>query len=244
MKTALVTGASSGIGLAISQYLAGRGIKVYGIARRFENACADFEDSNVNHEEHNDNMLVKVKCDISNTEELVKCIKKISKKQKIDILVNCAGIGIFGPHEQLDPLAIEQMVSVNLTAPLIIANLLLRHLKETKGIIINISSTAAKKISTYGCAYAATKAGLSHFSDSLFHEARKSGVRVVTIFPDITKTEFYKNADFKECDDEYCFLFAEDIVRAVDFALSCREGAVTRELTLMPQKFRIDRKKQ
>lgn len=244
MQTALVTGASSGIGLAISEFLAGRGIRVYGLARRFQNSCDSIEDICDNFRKQDSNMFIKVKCDISNVNELVECIKKITRKQKINILVNCAGIGVFGPHEQLNPYIIDEMVSVNLTAPLIITNLLLRQLKESQGIVINISSTAAKKISTHGCAYAATKAGLSHFSDSLFHEVRKTGVKVVTICPDITKTEFYKNADFKEFDDEYCFLLAEDIVKAVDFILSCREGIVARELTLMPQKFRIDRKKQ
>lgn len=244
MKTAVVTGASSGIGLAISQYLVGKGIKVFGIARRFENACQNSEDICKITGRRDSPMFIKVKCDISNVEELVQCIKIISQNERINILVNCAGIGIFGPHEQLNPFTINQMVSVNLTAPLIITNLLLRRLKETRGIIINISSTAAKKISTHGCAYAATKAGLSHFSDSLFHEVRKTGVRVVTICPDITKTEFYNNADFKEYDDEQCFLFAEDIVKAVDFVLSCRHGAVAKELILMPQKFRIERKKE
>ena len=77
---------------------------------------------------------------------------------------------------------------------MIITNLLLRDLKKNKGTIINISSITAGKANPHGCAYGATKAGLTSFSHSLFEEARKYGVRVVNLEPDMTDTKLYRNA--------------------------------------------------
>lgn len=73
----------------------------------------------------------------------------------------------------MNPEKIHSMVSTNLEIPMVLCNVLLRDLKKNKGIIINISSVTAKYISTYGCAYAATKAGLTHFSESLFQKSEK-----------------------------------------------------------------------
>lgn len=80
---------------------------------------------------------------------------------------------------------------------MIITNLLLRDLKKNKGTIINISSITAEKTNPHGCAYGATKAGLTSFSHSLFEEARKYGVRVVNLEPDMTDTNLYRNADLQ-----------------------------------------------
>lgn len=68
--------------------------------------------------------------------------------------------------------------------------------EKNGGYIINISSVTAKQPSPHGCAYAATKAGLASFSSSLFDEARKYGVKVTAVYPDMTETNLYRNADF------------------------------------------------
>ena len=114
------------------------------------------------------------------------------------------------------------MVALNLEAPLILTNLLLRDLKKNQGFVINISSVTAKKSSPIGCAYAATKAGLSHFSHSLFDEVRKYGVKVVSIHPDMTKTPFYDNANFREGDDEDMFITPECVAEAVEAVINAR----------------------
>ncbi|MCF6094177.1 SDR family oxidoreductase [Microaerobacter geothermalis] len=232
MKTAIVTGASSGIGLAISTRLMKMGYLVYGLARDFSKT--DIEEGN----------FIKIVCDITNTSQLIKTVKDIKEREKdIFILVNNAGVGFFGPHEQLNPKQIEMMVVTNLQAPLIITQLLLREIKRTKGFIINISSITAKKSSTHGCAYGATKAGLSHFGTSLFDEVRKTGAKVVTIHPDITQTSFYDHLDFEQGDDPDCFITPECVADTVELILSQREGTVVSELTIRPQKHMIKRKK-
>lgn len=230
MKTAIVTGASRGIGLEITKKLISMGFRVYGFARNFSKC--DFQDDK----------FFKVTCDITKSGILVEKLKEIRKNEDVHILVNNAGIGYFGPHEELNFKKIHDMVATNLEAPILISNILLRQLKKNKGYIINISSITAKKSSTYGCAYAATKAGLTHFSESLFDETRKYGVKVITIHPDIAKTDFYENANFRQADIEESYITANCIANAVEFVLNQRNGTVVTDISIQPEKHMIKRK--
>lgn len=230
MKAAIITGASSGIGLSITKRLIPMGYKVFGLARDFSSTI--YEDVN----------FIKITCDVTKTSELIKQLDTIKETEDIYMLVNNAGVGYFAPHEELNPKKLHAMVATNLEAPLIMTQILLRELKRNKGYIINISSITAKKISTYGCAYAATKAGLTHFSESLFEETRKYGVKVVTIHPDMTKTNFYDELNFREGDSEDSFITPECVADAVETVISLREGTVITDITLRPQKHLITKK--
>lgn len=224
-KTALVTGASSGIGKAISEKLILLGYTVLGIGRTFQNQLPS-----------GFHPLV---LDLTDTNTLTEQIKKLRKEYRISILVNCAGVGYFGLHEELNPKKIHEMVTVNLEVPLLLTQLLLRDLKECHGYIFNISSITAKKNNPHGCAYGATKAALTSFSNSLFDEARKYGVKITTIHPDMTKTEFYRNAHFKEGESQDSYLLAEEIASFIELTLSQREGIVLSDVTIQPQKHQL-----
>lgn len=126
---------------------------------------------------------------------------------------------------------------------MILTQQLLRQLKKNKGFVINISSVTARESSPHGCAYGATKAGLASFSRSLFEEARKYGVKVTTIFPDMTRTNLYRNADFREGEETESYLLPEEVAEAVAFALGQREGMAVTEISLSPQIRRIRRVK-
>ena len=230
MDTAIVTGASSGIGLSISKELLNIGYKVYGLGR-------DFSKSNLDN-----NNFIKLESNLMDINSLVTKINEIKKSNDIKILVNNAGVGYFSPHEELNPKKIHEMVTINLEVPLVLSQILLRTLKKNKGYIINISSIEAKKSSAQGCAYGATKAALSHFSSSLFDETRKYGVKVITIHPDITKSNFYRNSNFKEGANDDSFLMPEEIASAVAMAISQRDNLVITDITIRPQKFNIQRK--
>ena len=214
MNKAIVTGASSGIGKAICRQLAANGWLVYGIGRS----------------------------DITDTAKLIKTIKEINKNHDISLLINNAGVGFYALHEELNPVKISQMVRTNLEAPMIITNLLLRDLKKNKGTIINISSITAEKTNPHGCAYGATKAGLTSFSHSLFEEARKYGVRVVNLEPDMTDTNLYRNADFTVDENEAARIQPNEVADAVLYVLGQREGLVMTDITIRPQLHRIARK--
>ena len=229
MNKAIVTGASSGIGKAICRQLAANGWLVYGIGRSFNQS-----DDIVGIE--------RIVCDITDTAKLIKTIKEINKNHDISLLINNAGVGFYALHEELNPVKISQMVRINLEAPMIITNLLLRDLKKNKGTIINISSITAEKTNPHGCAYGAVKAGLVSFSRSLFDEARKYGVRVAVVSPDMTKTELYRNADFTVGEETESYLLPQDVADAVAYIVEQREGVAVSEVTLRPQYHRIRRK--
>ena len=233
---ALITGASSGIGLEISKRLVEEGYEVYGIGRDFSEVEKDTLLLNCDR-------FHKVVCDLCDTQKLANTVKKINGNHDITLLINNAGVGYYGLHEELSPQKISQMVRTNLEAPMIISSILLRDLKKNSGIIVNISSVTAEKTNPHGCAYGATKAGLTSFSHSLFDEARKYGVRVVNIEPDMTATNLYRNADFTADDKLAARLLPEEVTDAVWYAINQRDGLVVTDLVVKPQLHRIKRKR-
>jgi len=207
---AIITGYSSGIGKAICEQ----------IENRYE--------------------IIKLKSRLENIDSLEKEVKQILKTADIDLLVNCAGVGVFEPHEQLNIKQIKSLIDINLTAPIILTNLVLRSLKKTKGHIINISSIEATKHSKFSALYTASKSGLRDFSLSLFEEVRKSEVKVCSINPDITKTSFFDDLKFEPSSKQDTYLLASDIAKAVQYVLDSN-GTIT-DLTIRPTKFEIKRK--
>lgn len=228
MKTAIVTGASSGIGRSTATMLANRGFRVFGLSR------TSFE-TNGNLSYHT--------CDLNDVQQMESVVREILDRQDgLDLLINNAGIGVFGPHEELELKRLQMMLHVNFVAPIILTKLCLRSLKSKRGMIINIGSTAAFKPSPVGSAYAATKAGLRHFGESLFQEVRKAGVRVITVNPDMTETPFYESASFETNPDPETQLQPEEVANAIDIVIRQREGSVITELTLKPQRFQVRKK--
>lgn len=215
MKTALVTGSSSGIGKAIRDELEKNGYIVYGISRK--NA--------------------EIICDLRDTKALRVEIKKLLKTTDIDLLINSAGLGVFEPHEELSLDKIEELIDVNLKAPIVLTNLCLRSLKKTKGHIINISSIEATRHSKFSALYTATKSGLRDFGLSLFEELRKSGVRVTIINPDITKTAFFDKLKFEPTSKKETYLLAEDIAKTA--LLVVKSPFVITDITVRAQKFEL-----
>lgn len=232
MKNAIVTGATSGIGAAICRSLLEDGWQVYGIGRDFTGQQYNPGDG-----------FHAVPCDLKKHRDTQYAAERIIKEaDSISLLVNCAGVGYFGPHEQISPDKLHEMVAVNIEAPMILSGLLLRGMKRDRGMIINISSVTAKKSNTHGCAYGATKAALTSFGESLFDEVRKYGVRVVNIHPDMTASAFYRNADFKECEEEDARLLPKEVAACVMGVLDIRDGAVITDITIKPQRHGIQRK--
>lgn len=231
MKKVLITGATSGIGLAITKKLLKMGFNVFGVGRDFSKV--DIIDEN----------FTKIECDLIKYQNIEKMVGEL-QGEKIDILINNAGIGYFGLHEEINSGKLHKLIALNLEAPIILTQLLLRELKKNKGIIINVSSITAIKSSPLGSAYSATKAGLLQFSKSLFDEVRKKGVKVVTILPDMTKTPFYENLNFRESDVEEGYILPECVANGVEMILTQREETVVTELIIQPQKHLIKKKAQ
>lgn len=229
MQTALITGTSGGIGLATAKALNLRGINVVGLSRSTSGYTSP--------------IFKEITIDITDTSALALCVRQLCKEYDFDILINNAGAAYYGLHENLSAAMIHEIVSVNLEAPMIICSLMIKRLKKNRGTIINISSATAKKSpNTHGAAYAASKAGLTSFSESLFAEVRKHGIRVVTLHPDMTDTGLYRNADFTADPDYGCSLRPEDVADAIVWAVSEPAGINVNDITISPQYHRIKRK--
>lgn len=232
MKTILLTGASSGIGLATGLRLAKEDYEIYGIGRTFDETLA--YPSNFH----------RFPCDITNTDALHSTLSEIRSRLRApapDILIHSAGIGLYGLQETLKTTELQTLIRTNLEAPILLTTEFLGFMKQRKsGHIIFLSSVTAKKSNTYGCAYGATKAGLLSFANSLFDETRKNGIKVTTLLPDMTQTNLYRNADFMA--DETACLFPEDIADTISYILSAGEHLNITELTIQPQKHRIQKK--
>ncbi len=192
-KTALVTGASSGIGEATAQRLAMAGYKVYGTSRRGAQAGQrSFE------------MLP---IDVTSDESVDAAVREVMRLDgRIDVLVNNAGFGVApaGAEES----SIEQARSIfdtNFFGIVRMTRAVVPHMRhQGGGRIINIGSVLGFLPMPYGALYAATKHAIEGYSESLDHELRTRGIRVSVIEPAYTKTQF--DANFVEPDsklDEY-----------------------------------------
>ena len=219
MKVALVTGSSSGIGKEICSALKENGYEVYGVSR-------------------NEGEII---CDLKDTKSLQTKIKEFLKTTNIDLLVNCAGVGVFTPHEELTLEQIETLIDVNLKAPIVLTNLCLRSLKKTHGHIINIASIEATRHSKFSALYTATKSGLRDFSLALFEELRQADVRVTNISPDITKSNFFDKLQFEPVyTKKDTHLLPENIAKTVVYIV--QSDFVVTDITVRAQKFEIVKK--
>jgi len=229
-KIAVVTGASSGIGKGISLRLLSLGYEVIGISRTINATSFEYKHFRA------------IQTDLSNEKETLKLCEAL-KKEEAFILVNAAGFGRFEPHEELSTKIIIEMTFLNLTAPMLLTNALLRTLKENSGYLININSIEALKASKFAGVYSATKAGLKAFSDSLFEETRKSGLSITNVNPDMTESAFYDDLRFETSKKEDEKLLVSDIADAVEHILKMRKGAVVSDYTIRSLKFGISKKK-
>jgi NAD(P)-dependent dehydrogenase (short-subunit alcohol dehydrogenase family) len=192
-KTALVTGASSGIGEATAERLAAAGYKVYGTSRRAAKAS------------HRSFELLPL--DVTSDESVEATVRELLRLEgRIDLLVNNAGFGIApGAAEES---SIEQARSIFETNFFGIARMtravVPQMRRQEAGRIINIGSVLGFLPAPYAALYAATKHAVEGYSESLDHELRTRGIRVSVIEPAYTKTRF--DANFVEPDsklDEY-----------------------------------------
>jgi len=228
-KRALVTGASSGIGYAIVKKLLELGYEVVGISRTITNE----------HINHNNFQALQV--DLSDEKALKQLSLKL-KNEEYSVVVHCAGFGVFAPHEELSFETITKMSFLNLTAPMILTNTLLRTLKKNDGYLIHINSIEALRASKFAALYSATKAGLKAFGDALFEETRKSNLSITNINPDMTESAFYDALRFDVSDKEDEKLLSEDIADAVQHILTMRKGAVVTNYTIRSLHFGIKKK--
>lgn len=175
-KVVVISGASSGIGLAIATQLQSHGHHVYGLSRTAPKDPFSFQ---------------WIAADITKKETLEAALQTIlTKESRIDVLINNAGMGISGAIEETTMDAIKRLFDVNLFGLIQLTQLALPALRQSHGIIFNIGSVAGKLTIPFQTFYSMSKSAVHSFSEGLRNELRPLKVRVVAILPGDTRTSF------------------------------------------------------
>lgn len=187
-RTAIVTGATRGIGRAIAQALAEAGVQV-AIAARDGDAC---EQAAAEIAKRTGTRAIGVACDVRDAASCAALVgRTVDELGRLDILINNAGIGAFAPVADMDVETWDRVIGTNLDSLFYCTHAALPHLKQSgTAWIINIGSLAGKNAFPNGAAYNASKFGLIGFSEALMQEVRHDGVRVSYIMPGSVATEF------------------------------------------------------
>jgi len=184
-QVVLVTGASQGVGRACAEALLAEGATVVLNARRPGPLAAAAEAMGGGERVHT------AAGDVSDAAVMEAVISEvIARYGRLDGLVNNAGAHFRGPVAERTSAQLGIMVDVNLRAPLVLSRMVLPHLLETRGFIVNIASLAGKVPLDGSAAYSATKFGLRAFSFALREEVRETGVRVSCVSPGPIETSF------------------------------------------------------
>ena len=180
-KTAIVTGASAGIGEATCLALAGKGFTVYAVARRAER-MAHLEARGI----------VPVSADVTDDASMVALVDRVvAETGRVDVLVNNAGYGSYGALEEVPMEEARRQFDVNVFGLARLTQLVLPHMRaQASGRIINVSSVGGRIWEPLGAWYHATKFAVEGLSDSLRAELRPHGIDVVVVQPGAIKTEW------------------------------------------------------
>lgn len=234
MKTFIVTGASSGIGLSICKKMLYEGYRVIGLAR-------DFSKSTLS-----DDAFDKINIDFSDLSTLPDKLQALlNDYNDIDGVVCCAGRGQFASLEEFSYLQIQELLNLNFLSQAFITKAAIPLLKNKGcGDIVFIGSASALAGSRKGAIYCASKFALRGFAQSLRDECSKSNVRVNIINPGMVKSAFFDDLEFMPGEDDANFIEPDDVAAAVSMVLSARQGTVFDEINLSPLKKVINFKKQ
>ena len=208
-KTALVTGASRGIGRAVAQMLAAAGVGL-GLASRSGDDLG-LED------------VVARPCDVRNPADLEGIVgETVDHFGRLDILVANAGVGAYGPFLELSPEHLEEMIDVNVKGTLYAVRAALPHLLESgEADLVTIASEAGRRGLPFEAVYCASKFAQVGFTRAMDHELRERGVRCTNICPGGVATDFAMGRGrTPEMPELAGMMSSEDVAEVVLFALT------------------------
>ncbi|HEX8592560.1 MAG TPA: SDR family oxidoreductase [Pseudomonas sp.] len=213
--TALITGASSGIGAIYADRLAKRGYDLLLVARdsgRLETLAARLrQQAGVNVEV--------LKADLTNRAELSVVESRLREDASITLLLNNAGVAFTGTLAEADPEGLDKLIQLNVVALTHLASAAAAGFgKQGRGAIINLGSVVAMMPETFNAAYAATKAYVLSLSQSLHAEVSPLGIQVQAVLPGVTRTEIWERSglDLNTLPQEMVM----DVTEMVDAALA------------------------
>lgn len=223
-----ITGANSGIGKAITKEFVRLGSKVFASARRIS------ELERLNKELNSENLSVEIlPCNVASSLNVEQCAKKIISNNKIDCLINNAGITSFKTVNDNSINEINDVINTNLLGSIwTIKSVLPQMIKQNSGMIINILSVVTKKIFTKSSIYSASKMGLLAYSNVLREEVRKNNIKVINIIPGATNTSIWSQEMRKE--NYQRMMNPEEIARIAAWLYLQKENIVAEEIVIRP----------
>ena len=213
--TAVITGASSGIGEAFARQLAAQGYELLLVARREDRLCKLRDELSAKHGVP----IEVVTADLSKPAETQWLAERIGGIPTLDLLVNNAGFGTMGDFVEVELASQLDMIQVHLAATLVLSRaalpgMIARH----KGAIINVASMSTFLICPGSATYAATKTAVTSFSESLQAELRATGVKIQALCPGFIRTGFHDTDAFKSFDrrqvSKGLWMSADDVATA------------------------------
>jgi len=191
-ETALITGATSGIGYDFAKIFADKGYDLF-LASRNQEKLDGIKDS---FEKQYEISVMTMAIDLSKVQSAKKVYEETRNKNvEINVLINNAGFGIHGEHIDLEMNKVQSMIHLNIMALTELCALFGADMKKRrKGYILNIASTASYQPVPYFAAYAATKSYVLNFSEALAKEMEDYQVVVTCLSPGATDTNFFDHA--------------------------------------------------
>lgn len=228
-KTALVTGSSSGIGLAIVENLLKANCHVIGIARDHTKTSLQSP------------LFTAYDQDLSDLKQSEVLIKRICRENTIDIFIHCAGEGLFGSIEQFSIAQIDKNIRTNLTSALLLTHFLVPHMRKlsTSSILI-IGSESAIQAGKKGALYSSAKFGLRGLALSLREDCARDGICVTLINPGMVDSPFFDALTFRPGSDPSNALTTQDVAGCVLHVLESNSAIVYDEINLTPRNKSID----
>lgn len=228
----LITGASRGIGQALSLKLLDAGDRVIGIGRDFSHF------SPFPHGPLPQPGFEAITVDLADLDALPKRLSEVAgKHRELDAVVSNAGAGRFGHLEQLSPHQIRASVDLNLTQHILVARSFLPLLKRRgRGDLIFMGSETALSGGIKGAVYSACKSALRGLAHSLRRECAAAGVRVGIVNPGLVRTGFFDGFDFRPGEASENAIAPDAVADAVIAMLDAPYGTVVDEINLSPLK--------
>ncbi|OJJ17259.1 short-chain dehydrogenase [marine bacterium AO1-C] len=228
-KTAIITGASRGIGRAIALELAQQGIYVILIARNSQE-LTELQ----TQVEQKGGKADFYALDIAQANEVKSTVEQIlDKHSQIDYLINNAGVGSFQEFETFEEAELDRIMNVNIKGTFLLTKELVLHMKSRKqGHIVTIASDVSKRTFPNGSVYCASKYAQDALMSALRKEVRSFGIKVSTIYPGLVDTHFNGNQPGEP--DNKNWLKPEDIAQSVSYVLSAPAHVVVDELMIHP----------
>jgi 3-oxoacyl-[acyl-carrier protein] reductase len=225
----VITGASSGIGAASAQAFSMRGASVV-LAARSEDDLKQVQSS---LQKGSESLIVPT--DVRSEQQVRNLVDTAMERfGRIDVLVNNAGLGIFGEVIDLSAEEFDSVVSVNLRGAFLCLKYVLPQMySRMSGTVVMVSSVAGRHGFASGGAYCASKFGLMGLTESVFQEARARNVRVVALTPGSVNTPFFERAGTTPPNRER-IIQPMDVAETIVFAVMLPDHTLIRELDIRP----------